>query len=507
MPNCAASNRSAGRRNRCGNDEGSSHVAALARVRASVVQSRVLANAATSETGFETASSASLLASKCDVCQTANTMGSDASRMNRLRTALRGAIDARLQPEYLRWMSIAVLVVGGVLLCVSFATSDRGQTAFDQPLGNDFAGFFVAAQILDHGQAAQLYDRALHDELYHELLPKLDPHDSIPYVHPPFVAGVLRPLTWLSYEVAVAIWLLISLSLFMAGVWLLIRSSSGLPSEQTGLVMLLALSFEPFLMECWLGGQLSTVGFFSYALAWYFLNRNRPISAGMALGLSFYKPTLLLLTLPLLVIGRRWRVLLGMTITGVLLAGLSFALVGWDVSVGYLDVLLNFRKSTSGGGLQILAWKYVDLNNALRMLWGGQSPVRTAVIAILALIPFALLAKAWWRWESLESDCRQWLWAATLAWLPIINLYVGIYDSIFVVQSVLLAADMMLRERRSPTALTDSGLAYLALAIGLTAWFSQPLARISGVQVYTLCVIGLGLLELRLMDRGRTALP
>ncbi len=417
--------------------------------------------------------------------------------MNRLRTGLRSAIDARLQPDYLRWISVAVLIVGGVLLCVSFATSDRGQTSFGQPLGNDFAGFFVAAQILDHGQAAQLYDRALHDQLYHELLPKLDPNDSIPYVHPPFVAGVLRPLTWLPYEAAVALWLLASLSLFMAGVWLLTRSSSDVLREQAGLVMLLALSFEPFLMECWLGGQLSAVGFFSYALAWYFLNRNRPISAGMALGLSFYKPTLLLLTLPLLVIGRRWRILMGMTITGVLLAGLSFALVGWDVSVGYLDVLLSFRKSTSGGGLQILTWKYVDLNNALRMLWSGPSSARMAMFAVLACLPFGWLAVSWSRWERLTLPQRQWLWAATLAWLPILNLYVGIYDSIFVVQSVLLAADVLLRERRSTTSLTDSGLAYWTLAIALTSWFSQPLARISGVQVYTLTVIGLGLLLLR----------
>ena len=422
--------------------------------------------------------------------------------MKRLGIAFRSALDARLQPAYLRLISFAVLVVGGVLLCVSFATSDRGQTAFGQPLGNDFAGFFVAAQILERGEATQLYDRTLHDRLYHELLPKLDPHDSIPYVHPPFVAGLLRPLTWCSYEVAVAIWFVISLSLFLAGVWLLVRSSSGLPREQTGLVMLLALSFEPFLMECWLGGQLSSVGFFSYAWAWYFLSRNRPMASGMALGLCFYKPTLLLLMLPLLVVGRRWRMLLGMTITGVLLAGLSLALVGWDVSAGYLDVLLNFRKSTSGGGLPILTWKYVDLNNALRSLWGGQSLARTAVFGMLALAPFAWLAKAWWRWDSCEAPSRQWLWAATLAWLPILNLYVGIYDSIFVVQSALLAADVLLRERRSASPLTDSTFAYWMLAIAASAWFSQPLARACGVQVYSLALIGLGLLELRQLDRG-----
>ena len=70
-------------------------------------------------------------------------------------------------------------------------------------------------------------------------------------------------------------------------------------------------------------------------------------------------------------------------------------------------------------------------------------------------------------------------------------------------QSVLLAADVLLRERRSETPLTNSGLAYWALAIAVSSWLSQPLARISGVQVYSLALIGLGLLELRLMDRVR----
>ena len=422
--------------------------------------------------------------------------------MNRFVKTLRRAIDARLQPAYLRLISIAVLVVGGLLLCLSFATSDRGRTSFGTPLGNDFAGFYVAAQILDQGDTAKLYDRELHDQLYHALLPNLDPNDSIPYVHPPFVAGVLQPLTHLPYAVAVAVWLVISASLFGAGVWFLTRSLRSLPREQTGLVLLLALSFEPFLMECWLGGQLSAVGFFSYAVTWLLLSRHRPIAAGMALGLSFYKPTLLLLILPLLVVGRCGRLLLGMTITGVLLAGLSLAFVGWDVSVGYLDVLLSFRKNTSGGGLASVAWKFVDLNNTLTLLCGERLLVQRATFVGLSLLPLAYLVGKWWRWPSMEATQRQWLWAATLAWLPILNLYVGIYDSIFVVQSLLIAADVLLRERRSESPLTDSGVAYCGLAIAATAWFSQSLARISGVQLYTLAVIALGVLTLRLARRG-----
>ncbi len=430
-------------------------------------------------------------------------MTSNASRFDRLTQTLRKAVDARLQPPYLRLVSVALLMVGAVMLSISFATSDRGRTLFGPPLGNDFAGFFVAAQILERGETSRLYDRELHDELYHELLPNLTEGDSIPYVHPPFVAGVLRPLTLIRYEAAVAVWLAISAGMFVTGVLLLLRSLPDLAKDHFGLVFLLSLSFEPFLMECWLGGQLSAVGFLSYTLTWFALSRNRPIAAGMALGLSFYKPTLLLLILPLLVIGRCWRILLGMTITGVLLAGLSLAFVGWEVSVGYFDVLLSFRKSTSGGGLGILTWKYVDLNNTLRLLCGGKSSAQLFVFVVLSLIPFSLLAKAWWRWPRLEMNHRQRLWAATLAWVPILNLYVGIYDSILVVQSAVLATDFMLRDRRSESPFTYSSLEYWLLGIAATAWFSQSLARISGLQVYTLALIGFGFFLLRRTSLNR----
>lgn len=411
--------------------------------------------------------------------------------------SLRRTLDARLQPPYLRLVSVAVLVIAVVMLAVSFATSNRGTTYFGPPLGNDFAGFFVAAQILDRGEPARLYDRALHDELYHDLLPNLEPGDSIPYVHPPFVAGLLKPFTRVLFEFAVAIWLVISASLYGVGVWLLLLTVPELRREHPGLVLLIALSFEPFLMECWLGGQLSAVGFFSYALAWFALNRNRPVVSGMALGLSFYKPTLLLLTLPLLLIGRRWWMLLGMAITGFLLAGLSLFFVGWEASIGYLDVLLAFRKSTSGGGLGILTWKYVDLNNSLRLLCGGKSAIVTFAFAALSIVPFAWLARGWWRWPRLAVNQQRWLWGATLAWLPVLNVYVGIYDSILAVQSVLLAAGVLLDERRSQAPLTDSTLAYWALAIWGSAWFSQGLARTIGVQVYTLALIGFGLFALQ----------
>jgi hypothetical protein len=423
--------------------------------------------------------------------------------------ALRRLIDQRLQPAYLFLVSGAVLAVGIALAIIAYVTSDKGRTAVGIPFGADFAGFYVAAQILDRGQPEQLYDRGLHAHLYHELLSNTNENEVIPYVHPPFVAGVLRPLTWLRYENAAVVWMLISAALYVAGIVLLLKStkffaevgSAGAQlSEKIGdgrsstfwLVLLLAFSFEPFLFECWLGGQLSAVGFFAYALAFYFLRHDRPTLAGLGLGLCFYKPTLLLLALPLLLVARRWHVLLGMTMTGLALALLSILLAGWQVNVDYLGVLLSFQKSTDQGELAIRAWKYVDLHHALQQLLGSGSPWQLALFLMLLAIPLAWLISQWWQWAKMEQPRRLLLWAALLTWTPVLNLYVGVYDSILVVQGVLLAIAVISRWGQSTSPLKGSGLAYLLLALYLTPWFSQDVAKATGVSIYGLAIIGLG---------------
>lgn len=413
--------------------------------------------------------------------------------MNRLRRIL----DARLQPAYLTALSGAIVLTGLALAVSLFCTSDRGRTSFGIPLGADFAGFYVAAEILNRGQTQQLYDRSLHDHLYHELLPNEDKNDSIPYVHPPFVAGLLKPLAQLPYPVAVGIWQIITVSLYVAGNWLLLKSISWQPGRERSLIILLALSFEPFLFECWIGGQLSAVAFCCFALYFAAMQRGKPLLAGMGLGLALYKPTILLLIVPLLVVGRRWRVIAGMTLTGLALVLISVLLVGWDVNVGYLNVLLSFQKSTSGGDLQIRTWKYVDLNHCLRLLLGNDSAVRLPLLAVSSLIPAFLLARLWWRHDRLDETSRRGLWAATVTWTPVLNLYFGIYDSILLVQSLIITAAMLRLQPDSKAPLTESGFAYLALAIYVAPWFSQNLAALTGVPVYTLLLITLGSFQLR----------
>lgn len=394
------------------------------------------------------------------------------------------------------------MLVSGAIAALSLAiavlvlsTSRNGKTLFGIPLGADFAGFYVASQILERQQPDHLYDRMLHHRLYHDLLPNEDQNASIPYVHPPFVAGLLRPLTWLPYPAAVGCWLMISALLYLVGIWINLHALEW--RSQRSLILLLAISFEPFAFECWLGGQLSAIGFFSFAACFAAMQSRRPVVAGLALGLCFYKPTLLILALPLLLVGRCWRMLLGMTITGMLLAGLSVMFVGWANSFGYLQELLAFNKSTSGGDLEIRIWKYVDLNNCLRLLVGSDSPLRLPLLAILSAGPFACLAWGWWLSPQRGETFNRLLWAATLMWIPLLNLYVGIYDSILIVQSICITAAVLKSQSPQGTPLTSSGFAYLLMLIYVAPWFSQNLAALTGIPVYSLLLVALGSFQLR----------
>lgn len=400
-----------------------------------------------------------------------------------LLRAFKKFVDDRLQPDYLQLIALAILVFCGIFAVLLFATANRGQTMFGIPLGADFAGFYVAAEILNRGDTQQLYDRVLHQRLYHELLPAEAEQVAIPYVHPPFVAGLLRPLAALPYPVTVAIWMLISTILFVVGTKLVLNAADWTASKEGWLALLLACSFEPFAFECLLGGQLSAVGYFSFALYAYAMSRSQPFWAGIGLGLSFYKPTLLLLVLPMLFIGRRWKVLAGMTVAGIVLVSISLLLVGWNVNVGYLNELLSFGRSTSGGDLEIRNWKYVDLNNCMRLLPNSQPHV-LQVLPVVAL-PLILLVRAWWKSNRSDVTSQQQVWAATLIWVPVLNLYFGIYDSVLVVQAALLIAASLIKRGQDAHPLIASGTAYFLASLYVAPWFSQRLALLTGIPAYT----------------------
>jgi hypothetical protein len=403
-----------------------------------------------------------------------------------------------------RFVCLAFLLMSLALLAVSFATADGGQTAFGSSLGADYAGFYSAATIANTAPD-RLYDFDLQNRIHHSVLPR--EQGLLPYFHPPFVALALRPLALLPYPWSFAAWLVLSTGLYLAGLALALRSLPRLSAADWPLVFLLALSFEPFLMECWVGGQLSSFGFFSVALAVYCFSTHRPWSAGAALGLCLYKPTWLVLLLPMLVVSRNGRALAGFGLTALALAGVSLAAVGTPTCLDYTRILLGFaRTTTSSEGAAFQSAKYVDLNFVFRLLFGGPSPLTWVLLLLLLAPPLASLAVAWWKLPRSGADCRRVVWAATLTWTLLANLYIGVYDSVLVVLSALLTAEVLLQPGRGASRFRGSILPVLLLLLYLSPWVSQHLARLLGLQVYSFVLLALGAYQL-LLARDLAARP
>src|SRR6185437_12922520 len=132
-----------------------------------------------------------------------------------------------------------------------------------------------------------------------------------PSPYPPYVAILFRPLSRMSYLSAYVTWMWISLVLYVAGLGMISRRFiRGDPLHQS-LIFCFSLGFYPFLVGTLINGQLCAVGFFAMALAIREDERRRLFQSGLALSLCAYKPTLLVLILPMLLVTKRFKTLLG----------------------------------------------------------------------------------------------------------------------------------------------------------------------------------------------------
>lgn len=383
-------------------------------------------------------------------------------------------------PDRIRFVSICFLTISGILLTVSFATADRGISN----LGADYAGFYTAGWLLNHNPAPDLYNREIQDRTYHAVHPQRSADESLPFLHPPFVAVAFQPLACLSYAWSFAVWLLISLGLYLTGLFVTLRSMT-LSSADRLTATLAALSFEPFVMDCWQGGQLSAVGFCSFALAAALDSSGRRFAAGLALGVCLYKPTLLVVILPVLVVARNWRTLAGVVVAGAVLSLMTLASVGWDGSLAFASKLLGFsRDVTASSPVVLKLWKYVDLN-AFTQLLLGRGWIQRLLFVTLVVPPLAIILVRAWPMYQRDDHYRRLVWAAVLVGTPVVNFYVGIYDSVLAALGGLLAVDALWGAGRP----FPKALPWWLGALYWSSWITQPLAMQCHVQAFTLVLV------------------
>jgi hypothetical protein len=329
------------------------------------------------------------------------------------------------------------------------------------------------------------------------------PRDTVEaYINTPFLAWVFRPLAWLPFAWSYGLWVVISAVLYLAGLAALWPAEKGF-REVSRIAFLACCSFVPFSIECLAGGQISAVGFFALALCTRWQQAGYPLAAGAALAVCLYKPPLLVLAVPMLAIGRRFRMLAGFA-AGACVAGLlSLAAVGYDGCAAYFQALRLRAEWTARNPSPLPLFKFVDIHTFVRLLFGGHSPASAGTALILMGGAFAYLAVRWARSRP-GTRAASLLWSATIAWTLVFNLYIPIYDTVLIVISALLMAAAVYGSPGERAESDRAAFQAWMLALYVATVVTQAIAAVARLQILTVVLAGIGWLALRWSRRFET---
>jgi hypothetical protein len=234
---------------------------------------------------------------------------------------------------------------------------------------NDFLGFYAGARLVG---GPHLYDR---DSVREEHLRAVGETGEIQFGRLPCFAFFLKPLEWLPYYRAAAIWEMLSAMAFLAFIALWPGAA---PATR-------------WLFCCWslpafvavFGGQDDLILLLWIALSARLLRAGKPFSAGMVLALCSSKFHLFLLVPVVLLAQCRWRVLCGVSAGLAALLAISFGVAGPTWPWNFYQVLADVRISA---GLS-------HMPNLHSMVAGaGQLALPVQIAATLALAAGMFLA-------------------------------------------------------------------------------------------------------------------
>ncbi len=230
--------------------------------------------------------------------------------------------DPFVTPARLKGYAALLLAAYGVALAAWAATSTGGIDASGTPLGADFVQFHAAARLALEGRAADVFSPAAMQAVTDAMFPGNG--NVFLWNYPPTFLLLVAPLGLLSYPAAFAAFMASTGALYALAAKALIRHR---------LWLLFAGAFPAAFLTV-LHGQNA---FLAAAALGIGLARapDRPVLAGIALGLASYKPHLGLIVPLALVAGGHWRALAAAALTTLLFAAASWLAFGFDAWVAF----------------------------------------------------------------------------------------------------------------------------------------------------------------------------
>jgi hypothetical protein len=233
-------------------------------------------------------------------------------------------------------MKRSTVIIGAVFIDVVMAVAllpwgDHGRIET-----TDFVNFYAAATIVREGHGAGLYQAAIETPIVQSILRR---NVTDYFVHPPFEAAALAPLSYLSVEHAFVVWTLFNLTL-LSLLPLVFGEFTQLVSRKpyTGL---LGLVFPPALIALTLG-QDSIIVLFTLSVAFLLYSKTKLFTSGMIMALASVKFQYVLTLALLFLLARKFRLVSGLLLGCVLLTLVSAIVTGPQGLVGYFRFLRDF---------------------------------------------------------------------------------------------------------------------------------------------------------------------
>jgi Glycosyltransferase family 87 len=385
------------------------------------------------------------------------------------------------------------LFISFLLLPVSLLLERRVQTgAALQGAEVDFTYFYGLGRILNEYPADRLYDYDLQKRILTEIHP-LSSGTYGPNPYHPIIAVLFGPFARLPFLTAYLLWGSISFIFYIVG--LAILMSHYFPGDRLrqSLTFCLALSFYPFLWTM-ANGQISTIAFVSLALVFRQEDLDRPLQSGLALSICLYKPVLLVLVLPMLLLTRRFKTLVGFAAGAAAIALFTTIKAGVLVWSGYLSFLLSFGRRVASRQL----WQYVDLASFSFSLFGRHSAWGLTLLLGLAGLLAFILFRTWRQSIGAPKPATALVWGMTLTWTLVLNVYIPVHDCILGVLGVIATAAVLSRAQRGYLHRWFALLCFLTFAL---FWITVHVAETTGFQMITVCLAALGTLQIGILRK------
>src|ERR1700736_1785302 len=212
------------------------------------------------------------------------------------------------------------------------------------------------------------------------------------YLYPPAFAVFLIPLTWVSNDLAVRIWLLL-IQAAVAASLLIVYAIIGRPRR--GELLCLAAVMATFfpLASSVLTGSMNTLLLLLLTGAWAYWQRRKDVRSGVLIGTAAVFKLFPLALLPYLAWRRHWKLLAAVGVTGVAGLGLGRAVTSFAHNLYYFREMLphlaagtGYRENQSLAGVAARLCDPNTANTGGSAGWCGRLIDWPAVLLLLAIV-------------------------------------------------------------------------------------------------------------------------